>query len=399
MIAAKHTDTIVGMDMHMIQPPPPAAPVMVPHPVVGMILDPADYQTDACTVFVNGLPRARAGSVCVMTPPHIPIGGVFVMPVLSEAEVAEGSSTVVADGEAMSASTHQVSTCHDNGAPAPARAWKSAPAKSLLKAGSVVVAVPAGGLVNVGGAPTTGATHTPEESAPLDWLELRFVNEADGSPCAEVTYVVELSDGRVRNGTTNDTGTVVLHGIPAGACAVSLRGYIASVACPSASVGSSPAAIERRVRVHEDMLDIAAEYAIGDQWKDVFNHADNQALRDTRPDPLELEPGDVVVLPAALLPRFELQSGQVHEFQVRPQTRRMRVYLQRTSGEPFDSCEWRASFGPREPEQRGVTDAAGLVELDVPWRARRASVLVEARRTLDDDVVWQSFTLALAHLG
>ena len=59
MIAAKHTDTIVGMDMHMIQPPPPAAPVMVPHPVVGMILDPADYQTDACTVFVNGLPRAR----------------------------------------------------------------------------------------------------------------------------------------------------------------------------------------------------------------------------------------------------------------------------------------------------------------------------------------------------
>ena len=158
MIAAKHTDTIVGMDMHMIQPPPPAPPVMVPHPVAGMIMDPADYNAGACTVNVNGLPRARAGSVCMMSPPHIPIGGMFVMPVLSEAEVAQGSSTVVADGEAMSASNHQVLSCDDTGAPAPVRAWKSGGAKSLMKAGCLVLAIPGGAPVMVGGSPTTAAS-------------------------------------------------------------------------------------------------------------------------------------------------------------------------------------------------------------------------------------------------
>ncbi len=157
MIAAKHTDLVVGMDMHMIQPPPPAPPMMVPHPVVGMILDPSDYDPAACTVFVNGLPRARAGSMCVMSPPHIPIGGMFVKPPLSEAEVYQGSSTVTADGDAMSAGNHQVLGCHDIGAPAPARAWKTGGAKSLMKAGSMVIALPGGAPVFVGGAPATSA--------------------------------------------------------------------------------------------------------------------------------------------------------------------------------------------------------------------------------------------------
>jgi uncharacterized Zn-binding protein involved in type VI secretion len=158
MMAAKHTDLVVGMDMHMIQPPAPAPPVMVPHPVAGMIMDPADYNPGACTVFINGLPRARAGTMCMMSPPHVPIGGMFVKPPLSEAEVYQGSSTVTADGEAMSAMSHQVLGCHDIGAPAPVRKWKSGGAKSLMKAGSVVIAIPAGSPVMIGGAPTTSAS-------------------------------------------------------------------------------------------------------------------------------------------------------------------------------------------------------------------------------------------------
>jgi uncharacterized Zn-binding protein involved in type VI secretion len=108
-------------------------------------------------VFINGLPRARAGTMCMMSPPHIPIGGMFVKPPLSEAEVYQGSSTVTADGEAMSAMSHQVLGCHDIGAPAPVRKWKSGGAKSLMKAGSVVIAIPAGAPVFVGGSPTTSA--------------------------------------------------------------------------------------------------------------------------------------------------------------------------------------------------------------------------------------------------
>jgi hypothetical protein len=399
MIAAKHTDMIVGMDMHMVQPPPPAPPVVVPHPVVGMILDPADYQAGACTVYVNGLPRARAGSVCLLTPPHIPIGGVFVMPVFSEAEVAEGSSTVLADGEAMSASNHQVLGCHDvGGGPAPVRTWKSAPAKSLLKAGSVVVAIPAGAPVMVGGAPTTGATRSMEDGTPREWVELVFVRDDDGVPYADVSYRVELSDGTVRQGTAGAHGGTVLHGVPVGTCHVTLGGRVASVDCATGTLGPALESIVHRVAPHEDTLRIAALHGIGDLWKEVFNHSDNEALRRERPDPLELDRGDEVVLPAALLQRFEIQTGAVHEFRVRPQTRRMRVHLQRQTGAPFADSPWSARFGPHDPEQAGTTDAEGLVELDVPWSARRVNVLVEARRNEDDEPICEDFTFDLAQL-
>lgn len=215
MIAAKHTDPIVGMDMHMIQPPPPAAPVMVPHPVAGMIMDPSDYSGGACTVYINGLPRARAGSMCMMSPPHIPIGGVFVMPVLSEAEVAQGSSTVIVDGEAMSASNHQVLSCDDTGAPAPVRPWKSGGAKSLMKAGSVVLAIPAGAPVMVGGSPTTAASGKAEAGLEVEegvrQVRFTFQYKVDGrerrlEPC-EVRV-----DGAVRGDvtTTDVAGRVEL---------------------------------------------------------------------------------------------------------------------------------------------------------------------------------------------
>jgi uncharacterized Zn-binding protein involved in type VI secretion len=201
MIAAKHTDPIVGMDMHMIQPPPPAAPVMVPHPVAGMIMDPSDYSGGACTVYINGLPRARAGSMCMMSPPHIPIGGVFVMPVLSEAEVAQGSSTVIVDGEAMSASNHQVLSCDDTGAPAPVRPWKSGGAKSLMKAGSVVLAIPAGAPVMVGGSPTTAASGKAEAGLEVEEgvRQVRFAIRylSDGVPRRLVPCSVKV-DGAER---------------------------------------------------------------------------------------------------------------------------------------------------------------------------------------------------------
>jgi uncharacterized Zn-binding protein involved in type VI secretion len=196
MSAAKHTDMIVGMDMHMILPPPPAPPVMVPHPVAGMIMDPADYAPGACTVYVNGLPRARAGNLCMMIPPHIPIGGMFMKPPLSEVEIYQGSSSVTADGEALSALNHQVLGCHDIGAPAPVRRWKSGGAKSLMKAGSVIIAAPAGAPVMVGGAPATSASGGDSSSLEAEEPERQtrfiFFFEEPGSDLASTDVSIEI---------------------------------------------------------------------------------------------------------------------------------------------------------------------------------------------------------------
>ncbi|MCH9683018.1 MAG: hypothetical protein K0V04_16400 [Deltaproteobacteria bacterium] len=151
--AAKHFDPILGIDVHIIQPPGPVPPLPIPHPHVGMVMDPFDYAPFiGATTMVGGMPRAQAGTAGTLLPPHIPIGGTFITPVGNEAEVLMGSSTVAVDGDAFSYLGLPGLACQDVGAPPPPRPGKPAKTKSLVLPTIVVLSIPAG--VTVGGAPT-----------------------------------------------------------------------------------------------------------------------------------------------------------------------------------------------------------------------------------------------------
>ena len=157
MPAAKHMDPIIGVDTHIVLIPSPAGPVPtpLPHPYVGMLFDPADYlPVIGATVWVNGMPRAVAGTSGMATPPHIPMGGPFAKPPTSESEMFMGSATVNAEGDPMSFAALPVLSCQDVGMPAPPRPKKKSPAKSLMLPTSVVMPIPGGPPVLVGGAPT-----------------------------------------------------------------------------------------------------------------------------------------------------------------------------------------------------------------------------------------------------
>jgi RHS repeat-associated protein len=167
-LAAKHFDVIVGLDVHIVQPPGTVPPVPIPHPFVGIVLDPFDYlPLIGSSVKVNGLPRAQAGSAGLALPPHLPIGGVFVKPPGSEGELFMGSSTVEVEGEPFGYLGLPVLSCSDIGAPPPPRPPK-APADgkppkpeppdggpvSLMAPMSIVLPIPIGRPVDVGGSPT-----------------------------------------------------------------------------------------------------------------------------------------------------------------------------------------------------------------------------------------------------
>ena len=156
-----------------------------------------------------------------MIPPHIPIGGMFVKPPLSEAELYQGSSTVTADGEALSAMSHQVLGCHDIGAPAPVRPWKSGGAKSLMKAGSVVLPIPGGPPVQVGGSPTTSASRSETSMQPGEWLEVEVV-DVEGAPLTGARYEITFADGSTRGGAVSDAGKISLYRVVAGDFSVRL---------------------------------------------------------------------------------------------------------------------------------------------------------------------------------
>lgn len=153
MPAAKMLDPIIGIDLHLIQPPA-GPPLLLPHPSIGIVFDPFDLIPKfGANVFVNGLPRAQAGSGGLMLP-HFPIGGVFVKPPAHDMEVFMGSKTVSADDEAFSYLALPALSCQTIGLPPIPRKKKKKPKKSLdlVLPTAVVLAIPCG--VFVDGPPT-----------------------------------------------------------------------------------------------------------------------------------------------------------------------------------------------------------------------------------------------------
>src|SRR3546814_19651695 len=87
MPAAKEGDTVFAIDMHLIQPPGPTSPVVVPHPFTGT-LD-GELSSD---VKIEGMAAATKGSTATNSPSHVPLGGSFVNPPQNPAKVTVGSA-------------------------------------------------------------------------------------------------------------------------------------------------------------------------------------------------------------------------------------------------------------------------------------------------------------------
>ena len=81
--AAKHLDPIVGLDMHRVQPPPPAPPVMMPIPVADdrptLSVDPPTSDPNVSRTLPEGTDRTltverRGESFRAMCPHHGLVG-------------------------------------------------------------------------------------------------------------------------------------------------------------------------------------------------------------------------------------------------------------------------------------------------------------------------------------
>jgi len=125
MPAAKLGDTIVAVDTHIVQPPGPVPPVVVPLPFVGTI----DGGVSS-NVMIQGRPAATLGSTATNLPPHIPPGGVFVNPPTNKATIISGSATVLINGKPAARAGDTAITCND---PAPL------PVGTVVAVGTVLI--------------------------------------------------------------------------------------------------------------------------------------------------------------------------------------------------------------------------------------------------------------------
>jgi uncharacterized Zn-binding protein involved in type VI secretion len=106
--AAKQGDQITSTDMHLIQPPPVATPILLPHPFTGII--DGNLSRD---VTMMGRPAATQGSTASNTPPHVPSGGSFVKAPANQGTIQTGSATVTINGKPAARSGDVALTCND----------------------------------------------------------------------------------------------------------------------------------------------------------------------------------------------------------------------------------------------------------------------------------------------
>ena len=123
--AAKRGDRVTANEMHMIQPPGTAPPVLLPHTFAG-ILD-GGLSAD---VNVMGLPAATVGSTATNQPPHVPSGGSFVNPPANKGEIILGSATVLINGKAAARAGDTATTCNDP---------NDLPAGTVVASGTVLI--------------------------------------------------------------------------------------------------------------------------------------------------------------------------------------------------------------------------------------------------------------------
>ncbi len=146
MFVGKQFDIVMGLDIHIIQPPGPVPPIPIPHPFIGIVFDPMEFiPIIGASILVNGVPRAQAGTAVKGVPPHFPIGGVFVKPPSNEGEIFMGSLTVPAEGEPLAFMVSPVLTCQDFGMlsiPRPNRKSKTK-VKSFVLPTSILLCIPA----------------------------------------------------------------------------------------------------------------------------------------------------------------------------------------------------------------------------------------------------------------
>lgn len=129
---------------------------------------------------------------------------------------------------------------------------------------------------------------------------------------------------------------------------------------------------------------------LGVDWREIWDHPDNAALRERARDPEALLPGDALFVPDPS-PRWETRAtGAWHRFKLLPARAQVRLRLVERDV-PVAGAAYRFSVtGSEEPVREGMTDGEGRLVEEIACDAREAVVELPARKLV--------YRLKLGHL-
>jgi hypothetical protein len=108
-------------------------------------------------------------------------------------------------------------------------------------------------------------------------------------------------------------------------------------------------------------------------WETIWNHERNNALREKRPNPQTLYPGDLIFLPDKETKEISAAVNQKHTFKLKPPENPIfKVRLKDEAGEPYANCRYELKIDGETV--KGRTTGDGLVSKKVRPTSKHASL-------------------------
>lgn len=98
----------------------------------------------------------------------------------------------------------------------------------------------------------------------------------------------------------------------------------------------------------------------------VLSHGNNADLKQKRPDPSLLLPGDQVFIPDKTLKEVQVATGQEHRFKLKRRKAKLKLIIHGEDGTPLKSKPFTLTL--RGATHEGTSGGDGLIEIEVPAR-------------------------------
>jgi len=121
-------------------------------------------------------------------------------------------------------------------------------------------------------------------------------------------------------------------------------------------------ATEHTVQQGENLVSIAKKYKIA-SWREIYQHPDNTAFRQLRPNPNILMPGDKIQIPEAKSKTVYVRTGANHQFVVKRNVQQLKFQLKDRDGHPKAGVK--AVFNLNGKQQTVISKADGSLAVDI----------------------------------
>lgn len=117
-----------------------------------------------------------------------------------------------------------------------------------------------------------------------------------------------------------------------------------------------------------------------DDARPVWGHGDNAELRERRPDPNILMPGDAVTVPEAEPKEYTLATGKCHPIQVKIPRKELRLRVLAHKDEPLANAKYRLLLDDVPEPREGTTDGEGMLKEKIRVDVRAGTLEIDDRR-------------------